>query len=149
MISEYFPNQRLRSSSKPSRQARPSMLSSNGLGRRDMEGRFCHNFVLTQCVVFEWLNRFFCVYYRCEDVVQAEVARKDIFHVMYNMIGVVVVRKTVEDMNMLHAKPNLAFGIQGRFSVQHAASYEDNPPRLVLLQRRLSRICRSGRRYPG
>jgi hypothetical protein len=95
------------------------------------------NLVFTQGIVLKTLDGLSLVHIRCEHVMQSELARENILHVVYNVLDIIMKREAVEYMNMLHAKTNIARSIQSRFCMKHTTSHKIDVSRPVVLADRL------------
>ena len=98
------------------------------------------NFLFTQCIILQWLYCLFRVNSRGEDVVQAKLPGKDIFHDMYRMVQVsrvsisiknvwsasagVEIRITCELTYMTKTECHFTLCIQGGTGIKHSTAYK-------------------------
>jgi hypothetical protein len=68
---------------------------------------------------------------------QSELTRKNILHVVHNVVDVIVKWEAIEYMNMLHTKTNIARSIHSRFCMKHTTSHKIDVSRPVALAYRL------------
>jgi hypothetical protein len=109
VISEHRPNKTLRSTSESIWYFGGPTLGNevHGLTRR-LRRYLSSNLVFTQCIVLETLSRLLGIDARCKHIMQTKLTRKDVFHIVNNVLNVIMKPKAMEYMDVLQAKPNIA-----------------------------------------
>lgn len=133
MISEHLPNKRLGATAESLWYCGCLTLVNEVHDSTSLQRCLFSNLAFAICIVLETLSCLFWIDARYKHIMQTKLTRKDILHVVDNVLDVVMMRKAVENVDMLQAKSNIAPSIQARLRMKHTASYKDYLGRFVLL----------------